>query len=110
MEQLFRWSFSLDSVLFILFPFPCAVPVPPLTSYPGQFLVPAFIQQATAAVDSFLPVSLLVRNPSPWPIEVDVQVTSRAEGSQTSRSWGDDDSAEPGQIMWSGMPRCEGGS
>ncbi|CAN0265262.1 unnamed protein product, partial [Laminaria digitata] len=62
---------------------------------------------ATATVDSFLPVSLLVRNPSPWPIEVEIQVTSRAEGSQTSRAWGDDDddSAEPGQIMWSGMPR-----
>lgn len=58
-------------------------------------------------MDCLVPVSLLVHNPSPWPVEVEVEVTSRAEGTEECRAWGDDDidSADPRHIMWSGMPR-----
>lgn len=61
--------------------------------------------QAKTTVDSFLPVSLVVHNPSPWAVEVEVEVTSKAEGSDESRAWGDDDSVDPSHAMWSGMPR-----
>lgn len=60
-------------------------------------------------VDSFLPVSLVVHNSSPWPIDVIVEVTSTCEGREEegSTSWGDDDVDDSGGgVMWSGMPRC----
>ncbi|CAM9833903.1 unnamed protein product [Scytosiphon promiscuus] len=68
---------------------------------------------AKTTVDSFLPVSLVVHNSSPWPVEVVVEVTSTSEGreGQGSKFWGDHDSdnededGESRYIMWSGMPR-----
>lgn len=65
----------------------------------------AFHHQARTTVDSFMPVSLLVSNPSPWAVEVDVEVTCRAEGSEDTRAWSSEDSNEPARVMWCGMPR-----
>lgn len=71
--------------------------------------VPSLRFQAKTMVDSFLPVSLVVHNSSPWPIDVIVEVTSTCEGREEegSTSWGDDDADDSGGgVMWSGMPRC----
>lgn len=69
----------------------------------------SFYPQAQTTVDSFLPVSLVVHNASPWAVDVIVEVTSTGEGTEEegSRSWGDDDGddASGGGVMWSGMPR-----
>lgn len=71
--------------------------------YPPPKMV--FHHQARTTVDSFMPVSLLVSNPSPWTVEVDVEVTCRAEGSEDTQAWDSEDSNEPVRVMWSGMPR-----
>lgn len=79
------------------------------------------MEQAKTAVDSFVPVALLVHNPSRWPIEVEVEVsTSEAGGARVSGAedgqegkGGDgppevDDSCPGygyGHVLWSGMPR-----
>lgn len=52
-----------------------------------------------------MPVSLLVSNPSPWTVEVDVEVTCRGEGSEDAQAWSIEDSNEPVRVMWCGMPR-----
>lgn len=58
-------------------------------------------------MDRFLPVTLVVQNTSPWPVDVVVEVTSTSEGKEEegSRYWGDDDYDESGPVIWSGMPR-----
>lgn len=71
--------------------------------------------QAKTRVDSFLPVALLVHNPTPWPVEVEVQASSEAEGCGSAHRGGEDEAegdadAAAGRdssahVMWSGMPR-----
>lgn len=76
-----------------------------------------FLHQVRTSVASFVPVAILVHNPSPWPVEVEVEVTTTETGTAEARGEigaGEDDedgidkaraSCDSRHVMWAGLLR-----